>query len=547
MSTGGFVKSAKPNTPWTFGHVYHAAQLRRPFGHAKAQHVSTGSIAGHLSSAAAATSASLCFPAARTHRSRLLVLHRPSCSRPSLAPAGNPPSPTCTGRLAAGPDPAHVMICRSGGGGATSDAAVPVGETADSRTLSPPAEETSPYLERPPEQKHSISKMSFRSIEQLLRRNSKTKISRNIVDGVHDQKEEQCVQSLRELLLASNELPEKFDDYYLLLRFLRMRGFNILKAKEMFLNMLKWREDCSVDAIANEFKFEEYDAVKRCYPHGFHGVDKFGRPLYIERIGLVDLSKLMQGMNNFSKSAREMFIEIQKIDSNYYPETLNQLYIINAGTGFRALWKVLKAFMEARTLAKIQVLGTNYLNTLLEAVDPSNLPDFLGGTCNCPATGGCLLHDKGPWTDPEMVRASKAAFGKGQKSFNELTATIACESFAGCQEPSAKQVDSTSCRKRTLGMLLKDDQDGTDTSGNILRKQVDEQISEKIQELEDCAAQTKETLQTLICKQQELTNHIEQLRRILRDGTSADKQTDVQNSKLEKAKKGKKQVIVLSL
>jgi hypothetical protein len=32
-----------------------------------------------------------------------------------------------------------------------------------------------------------------------------------------------------------------------------------------------------------------------------------------------------------------------------------------------------------------------------------------------------------------------------------------------------------------------------------------------------------------------------------RDGTSADKQTDVQNSKLEKAKKGKKQVIVLSL
>lgn len=294
--------------------------------------------------------------------------------------------------------------------------------------------------------------MSFRSIEQLLRRNSKTKISRNIVDRNHDQKEEQLVQSLRELLLASKQLPDKFDDYYVLLRFLKMRGFNILKAKEMFLNMLKWREDCSVDAIANDFKFEEYDAVKRCYPHGFHGVDRFGRPLYIERVGSVDLSKLMQvttidryvkyhiseqektislrypvcslvakkhiasttaifdvkglGLNNFSKSAREMFAEIQKIDSNYYPETLNQLYIINAGTGFRALWKVLKTFMEARTLAKIQVLGTNYLNTVLEAVDPSNLPEFLGGTCTCP-TGGCLLQDKGPWTDPEMIRASK--------------------------------------------------------------------------------------------------------------------------------------------
>ncbi|XP_066379268.1 phosphatidylinositol/phosphatidylcholine transfer protein SFH11-like isoform X2 [Miscanthus floridulus] len=418
--------------------------------------------------------------------------------------------------------------------------------------------------------------MRFRSIEQLLRRNSKTKISRNIVDGVHDQKEEQLVQSLRELLLASNQLPDKFDDYYVLLRFLRMRGFNILKAKEMFLNMLKWREDCSVDAIANDFKFEEYDAVKRCYPHGFHGVDRFGRPLYIERVGLVDLSKLMQvtsidryvkyhiseqektislrypvcslvakrhiasttaifdvkglGLNNFSKSAREMFAEIQKIDSNYYPETLNQLYIINAGTGFRALWKVLKAFMEARTLAK--VLGTNYLNTVLEAVDQSNLPDFLGGTCTCP-TGGCLLQDKGPWTDPEMVRASKEAFGKGQKSFNELTATVACESFRGCQEPSTKQVDSTSRKKRTLGMLLKDDQVGIDTGENILRKLVDEQISEKIRELEHCAAQSNETLQTLICKQQELTGHIEQLRKILQDGMGADMKGDTQDTKLK--------------
>lgn len=98
------------------------------------------------------------------------------------------------------------------------------------------------------------------------------------------------------------------------------------------------------------------------------------------------LTAVIQGLNNFSKSAREMFAEIQKIDSNYYPEvclcyvydrtsdvsftlatvcssvycfllqTLNQLYIINAGTGFRALWKVLKTFMEARTLAKIQVV-----------------------------------------------------------------------------------------------------------------------------------------------------------------------------------------------
>lgn len=61
--------------------------------------------------------------------------------------------------------------------------------------------------------------MSFKSIDRLIRRNSKTKLSRNIVDGIYDQKEEQYVQSLRELLLANNQLPEKFDDYHVLLRY----------------------------------------------------------------------------------------------------------------------------------------------------------------------------------------------------------------------------------------------------------------------------------------------------------------------------------------
>ena len=52
-------------------------------------------------------------------------------------------------------------------------------------------------------------------------------------------------------------------------------------------------------------------------------------------------------------------------------------------------------------------------------------------------------------------------------------------------------------KKNHINIEISMGQDGTDTSGNILRKQVDEQISEKIRELEDCAAQTKEVSKVL--------------------------------------------------
>ncbi|CAL2275218.1 unnamed protein product [Prunus armeniaca] len=111
--------------------------------------------------------------------------------------------------------------------------------------------------------------------------------------------------------------------------------------------------------------------------------------------------------------------------------TLNRLFIINAGAGFRMLWSTVKSFLDPRTTAKIHVLGNKYQNDLLDIIDASELPEFLGGTCTCADQGGCMRSDKGPWKDQEILKMVQ----NGDHKCSRKLGTQVTEEKGGDQAP----------------------------------------------------------------------------------------------------------------
>jgi len=214
------------------------------------------------------------------------------------------------------------------------------------------------------------------------------------------------------------------------------RKFEIFegKAKQTGINTL----------VSYPLEVKKLLVIRRCRPSSYVGFDRLGRPVFIDRVGLldqpamvaagvteddyiayhilemefflrwmlpkasamkekaangvvppgpagksaftvdtsmnvVDVSSLQLSM--FTKAVRDIFKRMSSIDSDNYPETMGNTFVVGAGFVFQTCWKVLSAFVDPYTRSKIKVLGSgkSAIDMLHKYIPPDVLPKFLGG------------------------------------------------------------------------------------------------------------------------------------------------------------------------
>jgi len=119
-----------------------------------------------------------------------------------------------------------------------------------------------------------------------------------------------------------------------------------------------------------------------------------------QSLTIIDLKdgsmKLMSGkVYDFVKMA-------SKIGQDFYPETLGNMYIVNAPLLFSGVWALIKPWIDEKTRNKIKILGSGYQKELFAMVDPENLPDFLGGKVPEARYGKLMELEEGPWVNEKI-------------------------------------------------------------------------------------------------------------------------------------------------
>lgn len=248
-------------------------------------------------------------------------------------------------------------------------------------------------------------------------------------------KEENQLIKLRKRLSSTHQGKMPNDAH--LLRFLRARDFNLDKVYEMLCESLAWRRHHNIDNIREIWQPPE--PLLNYYCGGWHNTDKEGRPLYILRLGSMDVKGLLKavGEDGFLKhvvsineeglkmteeltkktghpvsswtclcdleglSMRHLWrpgikalLKVIEVVECNYPETMGRLLIVRAPRIFGVLWTLVSPFIDENTRNKFLIYGGNDYQDpggLTDYIDAEYIPDFLGGPYECQIKDGGLV------------------------------------------------------------------------------------------------------------------------------------------------------------
>jgi len=224
------------------------------------------------------------------------------------------------------------------------------------------------------------------------------------------------------------------DNMLFFCRFCEAREWKPKESMDMFRKHLIWRRDLGLDqpkfmqdVFSPEMQHNLWKLKSKFFVNSkYHKTDKYGRPIYYDRLGSIDANALFEDVplstltyffvwqheltlrhrlpaaslqkqqiiteslyvidldglslaKSFTQSTRQLLSEISDIGQNHYPQTMGSVIIVNAPLSFRVIWAFLSPMLPARVKDYIFIHGSDYMSKLTEFVDIDDVPNFLNG------------------------------------------------------------------------------------------------------------------------------------------------------------------------